>query len=46
MKSNTNRQTLSNQLFHTWLAISSVRAFMFGYNEIDPKQNLTGDTEW
>jgi len=44
MKTNTNIQVLSNQMFHIWATISSVRAFGLGYDERDPKTNLTGKT--
>lgn len=45
MKTNTNIQLLSNQMFHLWATISSVCDFGFGGNDYrEPKTNLTGKT--
>jgi len=49
MKTNTNIQLLSNQMFHLWTAITvSVCAFGFGqdsYNVREPKR-LIGYLKW
>jgi len=46
MKTNTNIQLLSNQMFHLWATItSSVCTYGFNYNAREPKQ-LIGYFEW
>jgi len=43
MKAIINIQLLSDQMFHLWATISSVRAFGFDYNNREPKQLKLGN---